>query len=45
MRYIPSGHFGATYFIPAIIVPALLVTHFMIFVLLLREMSEVKEES
>ena len=45
VRYIPSGHFGATYFIPAIIVPALLVTHFMIFVLLLRGTSEVKEEN
>jgi hypothetical protein len=36
VQYIPNGHFGATYFIPAIIVPALLVTHFIIFVLLLR---------
>jgi hypothetical protein len=32
--HIPDGHFGATYFIPALIVPALLVTHVMIFVLL-----------
>lgn len=35
-RYTPDGHLGATYFIPAIIVPALLVTHVMVFVLLLR---------
>lgn len=35
-RYTPDGHLGATYFIPAVIVPALLVTHVMIFVLLLR---------
>lgn len=35
-RYIPNGHFGATYFIPAVIVPALLVTHVLVFQLLLR---------
>ena len=35
-RFIPDGHCGATYFIPAIIVPALLVTHFMIFPILIR---------
>ena len=35
-RHNPAGHLGATYFIPAVIVPALLVTHFMVFVLLLR---------
>ena len=35
-RYTPDGHLGATYFIPAVIVPALLVTHVMVFVLLLR---------
>ena len=34
--YVPAGHFGATYFIPAIIVPALVVTHVIIFILLLR---------
>ena len=44
VRYVPNGHFGATYFIPAVIVPALLVTHFIIFVLLLRGASEVKQE-
>lgn len=38
-RHIPGGHFGATFFIPAMIVPALLVTHVMIFVLLLRRES------
>jgi hypothetical protein len=32
----PDGHLGATYFIPAVIVPALLVTHILIFLLLLR---------
>ena len=38
-RHVPGGNFGATYFIPAIIVPALLVTHYMIFRLLLRPQS------
>jgi hypothetical protein len=31
------GDLGATYFIPTVAVPALLVTHFMIFVLLVRQ--------
>jgi hypothetical protein len=31
------GDLGATYFIPIVAVPALLVTHFMIFVLLVRQ--------
>ena len=35
-RYTPDGHLGATYFIPAVIVPALLVTHVMVFKLVLR---------
>ncbi len=35
-----DGQLGATYFIPAVIVPALLVTHFMIFVLLLHKERE-----
>jgi len=35
-RYIPEGDLGATYFIPAVIVPALLVTHAMVFMLLWR---------
>ena len=35
-RHISGGQFGAMYFIPAVVVPALLVTHYMIFQLLLR---------
>jgi hypothetical protein len=35
-RFTPDGHLGATYFIPAVVVPALLVTHIMVFLLLLR---------
>ena len=35
-RQANPGALGATYFIPAVIVPALLVTHYLIFVLLLR---------
>lgn len=35
-RYTPDGHLVATYFIPAVIVPALLVTHFIVFKLLLK---------
>ena len=35
-RYVPSGQFGAMYFIPTVVVPALLVTHFLVFWLLLR---------
>jgi hypothetical protein len=34
-RLVPAGHFGSTFFIPAVIVPALLVTHAMVFRLLL----------
>ncbi len=37
MRYAPSSDLGATYFIPAVIVPALLVTHFLVFRLLLSQ--------
>ena len=37
LRHNLDGQLGATYFIPAVIVPALLVAHFMIFVLLLRK--------
>ena len=36
LRYTEDGWLGATYFIPAVIVPALLVTHAMIFSILLR---------
>lgn len=39
VRHVPNGYFGATYFIPAVIVPALLVTHWVVFVLLLRRES------
>ncbi len=35
-RHISGGQFGAMYFIPTVVVPALLVTHYMIFRLLLR---------
>ncbi|MGH7430859.1 MAG: hypothetical protein ACREI5_03445 [Candidatus Methylomirabilales bacterium] len=35
-RHTPDAHLGATYFIPAVIVPGLLVTHFIVFKLLLR---------
>ena len=36
MRHNPPGSMGSTHFIPAVIVPALLVTHYLIFVRLLR---------
>ena len=36
VRHVADGQFGAMYFIPALIVPALLVTHYLIFVVLLR---------
>ena len=36
IMYTTDGHMGATYFIPAMIVPALLVTHVMIFQLLIQ---------
>jgi hypothetical protein len=36
-RFVPAGHFGSTFFIPAVIVPALLVTHIMVFALLLNK--------
>jgi len=36
LLYTADGQLGATYFIPAVIVPALLVSHAMIFVLLIR---------
>lgn len=37
MQRIPAGHLGAMHFIPAVVVPALLVTHFMVFALLVRK--------
>ena len=36
LRYTQDGDLGATFFIPMVIVPALLVSHVMIFTLLLR---------
>ena len=36
LRYTEDGGLGATYFIPAIVVPALLVTHVMVFIILLK---------
>jgi hypothetical protein len=36
LRFTEDGHLGATFFIPAIIVPALIVTHIMVFIILLR---------
>jgi hypothetical protein len=35
-RFVPAGYFGATFFIPAVIVPALLVSHYIVFRLLLK---------
>jgi len=35
-RFVKAGDMGAMYFIPILVVPALLVTHFMVFVLLLK---------
>jgi hypothetical protein len=39
MRFAPAGQMGATYFIPVVVVPALLVTHAIIFWLLLRRQT------
>lgn len=36
LRYTKDGHLGAAFFIPMVIVPALLVTHALVFILLLR---------
>jgi hypothetical protein len=36
LRHTTDADLGATYFIPAVIVPALLVTHYVIFMLLLK---------
>lgn len=36
LRFTENGALGATFFIPAVVVPALLVTHIMIFMILLR---------
>lgn len=40
LRYTEDGNLGATFFIPAMIVPAFLLTHVMVFIILLREESE-----
>ena len=40
LRFTEDGTLGATYFIPAVIVPALLVSHVMIFMLLMRSDPE-----
>ena len=40
MRYIEDGAFGATYFIPAVVVPALLVSHVMVFMILLTRAAQ-----
>ena len=39
-RLTPDADFGATYFIPTVIVPALLVTHFLVFRELLKKRPE-----
>ena len=40
LRYTEDGSLGATFFIPAVVVPALLVTHVMVFIVLLRGESK-----
>ena len=40
LRYTDDGALGATFFIPAVVVPALLVTHVMIFIILLKGESK-----
>jgi len=40
LRYTEDGALGSTYFIPAIVVPALLVTHVMVFIILLKGESK-----
>lgn len=37
LRYTEDGTLGATFFIPMVVVPALLVTHVMVFIILLRD--------
>ncbi len=39
LRYTEDGTLGATFFIPMIVVPALLVTHVMVFIILLGGQS------
>ena len=40
LRYTEDGALGATFFIPAMVVPALLVTHVMVFIILVRGDSQ-----
>ena len=42
MLFVPDGALGATYWIPATIVPLLLVTHAYIFILLIKDLREKK---
>jgi hypothetical protein len=37
LRFVEPGDLGAAFFIPQVVVPALLVTHVMVFVILLRK--------
>lgn len=36
LQHVPDAAFGATYFIPALLVPALVVSHILVFVMLFR---------
>ena len=40
IMYVPDGHFGAAYWIPATIVPLLLVSHIYLFMLLLKQINK-----
>lgn len=40
LRFVPIGAFGATFFIPTVIVPLLLVTHVLVFRLLLQSPTD-----
>ncbi len=42
LKYVPVSDFGSTFFIPAVVVPALLVSHFMVFMLLIKKPNEHK---
>ena len=39
LRYTEDATLGAAFFIPAVVVPALLVTHVVVFIILLRDDS------
>jgi hypothetical protein len=45
LRFIPTGHLGSLHLVPAVLVPLLLVTHGMVFVLLLRREPAIKQRS